>query len=43
MKLPFDTLRRHFTELVIVFVGVVLAFAVENHREDLNEQAAGEQ
>jgi hypothetical protein len=38
-----NTLRRHLTELVVVFVGVALAFAVENLREDLSEQAVGEQ
>jgi hypothetical protein len=38
-----DTLRRYLAELVVVFVGVVLAFAVDNLREDLSEQAAGEQ
>jgi hypothetical protein len=38
-----DTLRHHLTELVVVFVGVALAFAVENLREDLSEQAVGEQ
>ena len=37
------TLRRHLTELAVVFVGVALAFAVENLREDLNERAVGEQ
>jgi hypothetical protein len=38
-----NTLRRHLTELIVVFVGVALAFAVENLREDLNERAVGEQ
>lgn len=38
-----NTLRRHLAELVVVFVGVALAFAVENLREDLNERAVGEQ
>lgn len=38
-----DALRRHLIELVVVFVGVALAFAVENLREDLNERAVGEQ
>jgi hypothetical protein len=38
-----NTLRRHLTELVVVFVGVALAFAVENLREDLIERAVGEQ
>lgn len=36
------TLRRHLAELVVVFVGVALAFAVDNFRDDLNERAAGE-
>ena len=36
-------LRRHLTELVVVFVGVALAFAVENLREDLNERSVGTQ
>lgn len=36
-------LRSHLAELVVVFVGVALAFAVENLREDLGEQAVGEQ
>ena len=31
--------RTHLLELVVVFVGVGLAFAVENLREDLNEDA----
>jgi len=37
------SLRRHLAELVAVFVGVALAFAVENLRESLNERAVGEQ
>jgi len=37
------TLRHHLAELVVVFVGVALAFAVDNLREDLNERAVGEQ
>lgn len=36
-----SSFRRHLTELVVVFVGVALAFAVENLREDLNERAVG--
>ena len=36
-----NAFRRHLTELVVVFVGVALAFAVENLREDLNERAVG--
>lgn len=41
--LTANTLRRHLADLVVVFVGVALAFAVENLREDLNERAVGEQ
>jgi hypothetical protein len=37
-----NAIRRHLVELVIVFVGVAPAFAVENLREDLNERAVGE-
>jgi hypothetical protein len=36
-------LRRHLAELVVVFVGVALAFAVENLREGINERAVEEQ
>lgn len=36
-------LRGHLIELVVVFVGVALAFAVENLREDLNERSVGTQ
>lgn len=36
-------LRRYLAELAVVFVGVVLAFAVENLREDLNERAVGDE
>jgi len=32
-------LRRYLAELVVVFVGVALAFAVENLREGINERA----
>jgi hypothetical protein len=32
-------LRRHLADLVVVFVGVALAFAVENLREGINERA----
>jgi len=39
----FNVIRHHIVELVVVFVGVALAFAVENLREDLNERAVGEQ
>ena len=35
--------RRYLAELVVVFVGVALAFGVENLREDLNERAVGEE
>ena len=38
-----SALRRHLAELVVVFVGVALAFAVENLREDLSEGAVGDQ
>jgi hypothetical protein len=41
--LETGSLRRHLTELVVVFVGVALAFAVENLREDLNERKVGAQ
>lgn len=34
---------QYITELVVVFAGVALAFAVENLREDLNEQAVGDE
>jgi hypothetical protein len=32
-------LRSHLIELVVVFVGVALAFAVENFREDLSNRS----
>ena len=35
--------RSYLVELIVVFVGVAMAFAVENLREDLNERAVGEQ
>ena len=38
-----NSLRRHLAELVVVFVGVAAAFAVENLRESLNERAVGGQ
>jgi len=38
-----STLRSLLTELVAVFIGVALAFAVENLRQDFNDQAVGEQ
>jgi hypothetical protein len=37
------SLRRHLAELVVVFVGVALAFAVDNLRESRNERAVGDQ
>jgi len=37
------TIRSLLTELVAVFIGVALAFAVENFRQDFNDQAIGEQ
>ncbi len=43
MRSTAGMMRRHFAELVVVFVGVALAFAVENVREDLSERAVGEQ
>lgn len=36
-------LRGHLIELVVVFVGVALAFGVENLREELNERSVGAQ
>jgi len=38
-----SALRQYLVELVVTFVGVALAFAVENLREDLNERAVGDQ
>lgn len=38
-----SALRGYLAEFIVVFVGVALAFAVENLREDLNEQAVGDQ
>lgn len=38
-----SALRRYLAELVVVFVGVALAFAVENLREDMSERAVGDQ
>ena len=38
-----STLRSLFAELVVVFVGVALAFAVENLRQDFSDQAVGDQ
>jgi len=38
-----STLRSLLTELVAVFIGVALAFAVENLRQDFNDQSIGEQ
>lgn len=40
---PTSALRRYVAELVVVFVGVALAFAVENLREDLNERTIGDE
>jgi hypothetical protein len=36
-------IRSHLTELLVVFVGVALAFAVDNYREERNERAVGQQ
>ena len=41
--LTTENLRRYLTEFFVVFLGVALAFAVENFREGLNEKAVGEQ
>ena len=38
-----SALRRYLAEFVIIFVGVALAFAVENYREELNDGAIGEE
>lgn len=40
---PTSALRRYLAEFVVVFVGVALAFAVENLREDLNERTIGDE
>jgi hypothetical protein len=32
-------LRGHLIELIVVFIGVALAFAVENYREDLSDRS----
>jgi hypothetical protein len=37
-----STLRSYLAELVVVFVGVALAFAVDNFREAHNERTAGD-
>ena len=37
------TLRSYLAELVVVFVGVALAFAVDNFREARNERTVGDQ
>ncbi|MCJ7451040.1 MAG: hypothetical protein MUO39_01000 [Steroidobacteraceae bacterium] len=37
------TLRSYLAELVVVFVGVALAFAVDNFREAHNDRAVGDQ
>lgn len=38
-----STLRSYLAELVVVFVGVALAFAVDNLREARNDRAVGDQ
>jgi len=38
-----NTLRSLVTELVAVFIGVALAFAVENLRQDFNDRTVGDQ
>jgi len=38
-----STLRSYLAELVVVFVGVALAFAVDNFREARNERTVGDQ
>lgn len=38
-----NSLRSILTELVAVFIGVALAFAVENLREDFNDRSIGDQ
>ena len=38
-----STLRSYFAEFVVVFVGVALAFAVENFREASNERTVGDE
>jgi hypothetical protein len=38
-----STLRSYLAEFVVVFVGVVLAFAVDNFREARNDRAVGDQ
>jgi len=38
-----NTLRSVLTELVTVFIGVALAFAVENLRQDFNDRTVGDQ
>ena len=41
--LTAERVRGHLIELVVVFVGVALAFGVENLREELNERSVGAQ
>ncbi|MEM9301346.1 MAG: hypothetical protein AAGE01_04505 [Pseudomonadota bacterium] len=36
-------LGRYFAEFIVVFIGVALAFTVENLREDMNDRAVGDQ
>jgi len=38
-----STIRSLLTELVAVFIGVALAFAVENLRQDFNDRSVGDQ
>lgn len=38
-----SNLRSYFAEFVVVFVGVALAFAVENYREASNERTVGDE
>lgn len=38
-----NSLRSYLAELVVVFVGVALAFAVDNHREARNDRAIGDE
>jgi hypothetical protein len=41
--LQANTLRAHLTELVVVFVGVALAFAVDDFREARNDREVGDE
>ena len=38
-----NTLRAHLTELVVIFVGVALAFAVDDFREARNDREVGDE